>query len=478
MPARPRVYAYRESDRWSRTISSSRPAARITATSGPGELPAAVPGEDRPGRPARPAGAAPRSSRRRKPTPEAVEQGDRRQQHRVGVRARGTGSPGAGRGRQRRAAAAGTQKSGGDRVEQVRLDGRRRRRPPAPSRAAAATARRCAATAPGVRRQLARGGGRGCRCGRLRSRACPRISAGAHSATGSRPGRAPAGRCRRARRRAVVGRPRRRCRGRRAGRRSATRGARAAGRGRRRRSASASACAAASGRRAERLQVGVARVVAGQLGEPALGVRLARRPDALLDLLLRGGGEVVELGRAASVHAGQVEPGDLTRDAPEDGDAGRRRWRPRSTAAGCSVQPTQSPPPSTPSSTTTSSARSGPGALRAGRRRRRRPPARLGRGRARRRRAPRRGPPGSSRRPRWPCPGRGRRRRRRSGAASTMSCVGGVGDDHGDVVRAAAAQRELRPAARRTGCGSAYSRRVSPMVSALTTPERPSLQIR
>ena len=29
------------------------------------------------------------------------------------------------------------------------------------------------------------------------------------------------------------------------------------------------------------------------------------------------------------------------------------------------------------------------------------------------------------------------------GAASTMSCVGGVGDDHGDVVRAAAAQREL-----------------------------------
>ena len=303
MPTRPRVYAYRDSDRWSRTISSSsRPRQDHRGRASSASCRPADAGEDGQARPARSGGAAPRSSRRRKRHPEPVDQGHRRQQHRVGVRAPGTGSPRAGRGRPRRAAAAGTQKSGGDLVQQVRLDGRRvdaatstiakqqqGQLGVAPRPCQAYAGRSPAAAGEGAGAAAAVTGGSSA------------ISVDAHSATGSRPGRAPARPVGGRASGVVVGAGGRRWR-----RRSAADAGRRSRRGARRPVGSAAAVVGAGvGRRGAAVgssgqsgfRFGLPGV-AGQLGQLALGVRLALGRDALLDLSWAAGGEVVQPGVA------------------------------------------------------------------------------------------------------------------------------------------------------------------------------------
>ena len=188
-------------------------------------------------------------------------------------------------------------------------------------------------------------------------------------------------------------------------------------------------------------------------------------------------GELASWAVAGRVHRGQVQPGDLPGHAAEDRDlavVGRADVVLRLGV----LQPANSPPPRSDQQDQQQQR----GAYRVAALGRVRPPRRsgsppgwpAGAGRS----APRRGRPGWRRRPRWPCPGRGRRRRRRSGVCLDDVLVGRVRDDHRDVVRPAAAQRELHQpldALLRVGVLAQAS---SPIVSALTTPERPSLQIR
>ncbi len=343
---------------------------------------------------------------------------------------------------------------GGDRADQVGLDGRRRR--PATSAiansssASSALRRVCGRGRRADARPACAGGGRG----RRRARSRQILSdvgqqfAGRRGRSGSAercPGRSADGRLS-GRRRRRAGLPGGRC---------ARTGGAGGGSGRRRPDA------------ARREQVGLRAGLVGSVSSAscALGVRLVVGLDALLDLVLRDRGQVVEPGSLVVVHLGQVEPGDLARARPGRRRRGRRRWRRRSTATGCTLQPPHRPPPRM-AEQHAPAARCAPDAG----------------GRARRRRGRRRGwpaaAPGAAARRR----GAAREARARPGVESSAEVampavaggraaddrallddvlVGDVGDDHGDVVRAAAAQRELRRAARRTGCGSTYSRRVA-----------------
>src|SRR3954447_22470393 len=68
----------------------------------------------------------------------------------------------------------------------------------------------------------------------------------------------------------------------------------------------------AGGRRAERLEVRVVRVGAGQLSQGALGLGAVVDLDALPHLALRDRGQVVHpAGHAVTLHGGQVDAGDL-----------------------------------------------------------------------------------------------------------------------------------------------------------------------
>ena len=254
MPARPSVYAYRDSARWSRTISSSDRGQHHRGQR-PGELP------DRRCRRRRVRSARSAGGDRGQVEPaqeghaEAVDQGDRRQQHRVGVRREEPDRHVHARGRRRPSTAAGTQKSRRDRVEHAGLDRGRVDGDQHHREDRAAPARRCAGCGspgraearPSVRaRQPVR------RCGHAVASLGSRR--GALSRTvGSRPGRSPAAPGRTAGRRAswratAVARSRR-CR-RSAGRRRPRSEPVPAAAGRRRRRRWASRSGSAEGRTA------------------------------------------------------------------------------------------------------------------------------------------------------------------------------------------------------------------------------------
>ena len=440
MPTRPSVYAYRESDRWSRTTASSTDG-QDHRDQRPGELAAADAGEDGQARPAR----------RRRPGPGRAGAGSRRPSPLSSATAGSrTGSAYGARNRITRCRPRKIDAQERGRHPEVRRDRRRSRlastvaavRPrPAPSRssssASSALRRVRAGRTPACSPAVA-GGGAGT-AGAVTAESSDlgrRRSVGGPAA---RPGRRPARPSRRAGRPAwwsAQGGP--------AARPPRVGAAPTDGRGgrRRRRRPGGGAPAGATGRSASGWgwtgrgrQLGQRRCASGWLS--------AWMP--CLTCVLRDRGEVVEAGvagRSCTLDRSSpaIWPGTPGRSRP-----GRRRSRRRSTAAGCTPA-VHRPPPSRPSSTTAGAG--GAHRVPAGRglvvARAPRPSGSsgaAGRGAAQRgARAAGRGAVGR----RSPCRGRGRRRRRRSGACLDDVLVGDVGDDHGDVVRAAAAQRELR----------------------------------
>ena len=268
------MYAYRDSDRWSRMIAqqhrprrSPRPASRRAAGRRRRRR--------RPGRPARPAAPRPGRAGAGSATPSPLS------------RATAGSSTGSANGARNRITTCRPRKTavssagrhpevGRDRVEQVRLDRRRVRGDQRPC-ASSSSAQLGVAPGPGQAYAglLARGGGRRRRyggCGHGDVLGSSRAQSGdRHSA-----GRAPASRCRRAGRRAWwSARPARRPTRRALGAVGAVDAGPAVGVGGGRRSPTASG-GGLGGQIG--LQVRVRRVVAGQLGQPALARRPGCRP--------------------------------------------------------------------------------------------------------------------------------------------------------------------------------------------------------